>query len=98
MVNVSTSASEPRRKVTFGNVTITGVRPGAEVVRENIERSTRALQRLMGKLTKPGVTLSKKKGVPRFSADEDEPSIFIRVLNGRTDRGRMVNGEFEILK
>lgn len=97
-VNLSSPASKPRGNVTFGNVTIAGVRPSAEVVRVNVERSTTALQRITRKLTKPGVTLSKKKGVPRFSADEDDPSIFIRVLDGKTDRGRMVNGEFEIIE
>lgn len=97
-VNLSASSSKPRGKVTFGNVTIAGVRPSAEIVRENVERSTTALQRVTRKLTTPGVTLSKKKGVPRFSVDEDDPSIFIRVLNGKTDRGRIVNGEFEIIE
>lgn len=52
---------------------------------------------MTGKLTKPGVTLSKMKGVPRFSVDEDDPSIIIRVLNGKTDRGRMITVSLRFL-
>lgn len=82
-------------KVTFGDVTVAGNRPSAESIQANIERSTDALARIGKKLVKPGVKLSKKKGIPRFSVDEDDPTIFVRVLDGHVDRGRMVNGEFE---
>ncbi|CAN7676744.1 hypothetical protein LJR098_002148 [Rhizobium sp. LjRoot98] len=82
-------------KVTFGDVTVAGNRPSAESIQANVERSTDALARIGKKLVKPGVKLSKKKGIPRFSVDEDDPTIFVRVLDGHVDRGRMVDGEFE---
>jgi len=81
--------------ITFDSVTIEGRKPSAESVKANVEQSTNALSRLSSKLTRPGFRLSRKKGVPRFSVDENDPTIFIRVLDGRTDRGRMINGEFE---
>jgi hypothetical protein len=81
--------------ITFGGVTIEGRKPSAESVKANVEQSTNALSRLSSKLTRPGIRLSRKKGVPRFSVDENDPAIFIRALDGRTDRGRMINGEFE---
>lgn len=96
-VSVSSHAPKVRGKVTFGNVTIAGSRPSADVVQKNVDLSTDALQRITVKLVKPGVTLPKKKGVPRFSVDENDPSIIIRVLDGKTDRGRLINGVFEII-
>ncbi|QCJ00900.1 hypothetical protein [Agrobacterium larrymoorei] len=96
---VSVSPRELKSKsyvtVTFGDVTIAGNRPSAESIKAHVDRSTDALARVGKKLTKPGVTLSKKKGIPRFSVDENDPTIFVRVLDGQVDRGRMVNGEFE---
>lgn len=84
-------------QVTFGDVTIAGNLPSAESVRVNVERSANALARIGKTLAKPGVRLPKKKGIPRFSVDEDDPTIFVRVLDGRVDRGRMINGEFELV-
>lgn len=82
--------------VKFGSVKITGQHPDAEVVNQNIERGTKALERLARDLGRPGVSLRPRKNVPLYSA-ADEPGIFIRKLNGRVDRGRLVDGQFKVI-
>lgn len=81
-------------KTRLGNVTVSGAKPSAELVRNNIARSTQALERVGKKLIKPGVRLPEKKGVPRYSADENSPAIIIRRLNGQVTTGRLENGQF----
>jgi hypothetical protein len=84
-------------RVKFGSVTVSGAKPSSADVDANIERSTEALQRIGKKFGKPGVRLSVKKGVPRYSLDENDPAVFVRVLDGVTRRGRMVDGKFVAL-
>ena len=78
----------------LGNVTVSGQKPSAEVVKTNVSRSTQALERVGKKLTKPGVYLPEKKDVPRYSADENNPGVFIRRLNGTVTTGKLQNGQF----
>lgn len=84
-------------KTKFGRVVVTGTRPSAESVKANVSRSTEALERVSRKLVKPGISLRSKKDVPRFSVVEDEPGVFIRRLNGRIQRGRVVAGVFKVI-
>jgi hypothetical protein len=84
-------------KVKFGSVTISGRKPNAAVVTRNVERSTEALERVSKRLIKPGVTIRRKKDVPQYSVAEGETGVFIRRLNGRTERGRLVKGEFQVI-
>jgi hypothetical protein len=84
-------------KVKFGSVTVRGTKPAAAAVKANVERSTKALERISKTLTKPGVMLRAKKDVPQFSVAEGESGVFIRRLNGSTDRGRLVNGSFRVI-
>ncbi|MBJ7437504.1 MAG: hypothetical protein JHD35_00565 [Sphingopyxis sp.] len=85
-----------QRNVTtrLGNVTVSGRRPSADVVSSNVAASTAALERVGTKLTKPGVRLPQKKGVPRYSADENNPGVFIRRLDGKVTTGKLQNGQF----
>lgn len=83
--------------VKFGNVTISGATPSARTVTMNIERSTEALERVVKKLIKPGVVLRPKKGVPQYSVAEGETGVFVRRLNGRVERGRLVDGAFKVI-
>lgn len=83
-------------KVTFGDVTVQALRPAKAVVAANIQSSSEALERLASAITKPGVYLRRKKGVPSYFADADEAGVFWRRLNGRVQRGRFVNGRFEV--
>lgn len=85
-----------KRNVTtrLGNVTVSGQRPSAAIVSSNVAASTVALERVGKKLTKPGVHLPQKKDVPRYSADENNPAVFIRRLNGKVTTGKLHNGQF----
>lgn len=83
-------------KVKFGSVTVSGTKPTDEAIQTNVERSTQALARVTKKLATPGIPLREKKDVPQFSVAEGETGIFIRRLNGRTDRGRFLDGGFKV--
>ena len=85
-------------KVKFGSVTISGAKPSKESVKGNVERSTKALERVTKKLSRPGVTIREKAGVPQFYADEGEKGVFIRRLDGRIERGRLIDGHFRVIK
>lgn len=93
---VAIKAATGKRNVTtrLGNITVSGQRPSAEVVSSNVAASTAALERVGPKLTKPGVHLPRKKGVPRYSADENNPGVFIRRLDGKVTTGKLQNGQF----
>ncbi len=88
--------SKSGTKVTtkLGNVTVSGQKPSEELVKANVARSTQALERVGKKLMKPGVHLPERKGVPRYSADENKPGVFIRRLDGKITTGRLHNGQF----
>lgn len=91
-------AAEPAAfNVTFGNVTIHGAKPSAAAVKANVARSTKALERVTQDVVKAGVFIPRKKGVPRYAIAEGEPDVFIRRLNGRTERGRLVKGAFKVI-
>lgn len=84
-------------KVKFGSVTISGSKPSAGLVKINVERSSAALERVVKRLERPGVDIRAKKDVPQFSVADGETGVFIRRLNGRVNRGRVVNGAFEVI-
>lgn len=82
-------------KTTLGNVTVSAQKPSAALVKDNVKRSSQALQRVAERIIRAGVTLPQRKGVPRYSVDEDNPKIVIRKLDGQVTRGQLVNGKFE---
>lgn len=85
------------RRVKFGDVTITAPAPARATVMANVATSTAALSRAVERLAKPGVQLHKKKGVPLFSLDSEDPDVVIRTLNGKTERGHLVDGVFQAI-
>ncbi len=86
------------QKTTFGNMTVQGIKPSDERVKINVARSTEALERLAKSLVRPGVSLPRKKDVPRYSADENEAGVYVRHLNNQVSRGQLVDGDFIELK
>ena len=86
------------KKVKFGSVTISGAKPSADEVKTNVARSTAALERVTRKLTNPGVMIRAKRDVPQFSVAEGDPGVFVRRLNGRTERGRLIDGQFRVIE
>lgn len=93
-VTIKAAVRSPKVTTKLGEVTVRGAKPSPELVKVNVTRSTQALERIGEKLVKPGVHLPRKKDVPRYSADENNPGVFIRLLNGRITTGRLQNGKF----
>lgn len=93
-VTVKHGAGSRNVTTRLGDVTVRGKKPSAAIVKTNVARSTEALERVGKKLTQPGVRLPQKKGVPRYSADENKPGVFIRRLDGKVTTGRLQNGQF----
>ncbi len=85
------------RKTRFGSVTVTAPAPSKAMVQHNVKVSTQALERVTGRLAKPGVRLHVKKGVPLYSLDSDNPDVMIRKLNGKVERGNFVDGVFKAI-
>jgi hypothetical protein len=85
--------------IRFGDVTITAQRPSDEEIRRNVEASTAALKRALPAFLHPGVHIEPKKDVPLFWADEENPEEgFIRLLNGKLERGVLdEDGTFKAL-
>jgi hypothetical protein len=84
--------------VTFGDVTITMQRTSDEEIQRNVEASTAALRRALPAFLKPGIRIYPKKDVPLFWADEDDPTVTIRKLNGKIERGLVdEDGEFKAI-
>jgi hypothetical protein len=81
--------------VRFGDVTITAKRPSDAEIQRNVEESSRALARALPRLARPGVRIYPKKDVPLYWCDQDDPNIFIRRLNGKTQRGVFEDGQFK---
>ena len=96
VINVPDDGSQKMQTTKFGNVTITAPAPSEEQIARGIRESTRALEGLVRAFEKlPGITLPRQKDVPLFWADDDDPDIIIRELNGKIDRGRLVNGKYQ---
>lgn len=101
----STRAARPRKvagthtaqqRISIGNLTLVVPRPTKTEVQENVRRSTEALGRALVRLTRPGIRLRPKRGIPLFQVDENDPDVFIRDLDGKRDRGRFQDGEFKV--
>lgn len=84
-------------KVKFGQVTVQGPKPSRAVVAENVKRGSESLKRAVVAVMRPGVSLRPKKGVPQFSVDANEPGVYRRRLDGRVERGHLVDGDFVVI-
>ncbi|WP_148210586.1 hypothetical protein [Beijerinckia indica] len=85
------------RRVKFGDVVITAPAPQRALIKANIAQSTKALARAAKRLSKPGVVIRAKKGIPLFSLDSEDPDVVIRTLDGKTERGQLVDGIFQAI-
>lgn len=84
------------RKTRFGSVTVTAPAPSKAVIQGNVRASTQALERVSSRLAKAGVRVRPKKDVPLYSLDSDDPDVMIRKLNGKIERGTLVDGAFKV--
>lgn len=90
------SGGKGKRVTTFrfGSVAAKSSAPHPDVKSANIAAGQQALMRAKGAFTKRGVSLRHRKDVPVFFADPNEPSVLIRRLDGKEERGRIVAGAF----
>jgi hypothetical protein len=96
VINIPGDGTQKMRTTKFGNVTVTGPAPSEEQMARGVREGTRALDGLVRAFEKlPGITLPRQKDVPLFWADDDDPDIIIRELNGKIDRGRLVDGKYK---
>lgn len=94
---IESTASARVRTVTtkLGNVTVSAQKPSAALVKDNVKRSSQALERAAARIVRGGVAIPQRKGVPLYSLDENNPKIVIRKLNGQISRGHLVDGKFQ---
>ena len=86
-----------RQRISIGNLTLIVPRPTKAQVQENARQSTEALARALTRLTRPGIRLRPKRGIPLFQVDENDPDILIRDLDGKRERGTLQDGEFKVI-
>ncbi|MFD1785964.1 hypothetical protein ACFSC3_00105 [Sphingomonas floccifaciens] len=84
-------------KTRSGSVTVRAPAPSEAVVEHNVRASTQALDRVTERLAKAGVRLSVKKSVPLYWLESDNPDVMIRKLNGKVERGSLVDGVFKAI-
>jgi hypothetical protein len=49
-------------------------------------------------LARPGITLREIRGVPLYWVDPNDPGLFVRRLDRREERGRLVDGVFQVVE
>jgi hypothetical protein len=94
-VVVRNGGGEVRFVYTFGTAELRSTKVNGKPSPETLEQSRIAMRELGGRLLKPGVKLPNRKGVPKFYADEADPALVVRELDGKRERGRFVNGQFK---
>lgn len=90
-------ASTSQQRISIGTLTLVVPRPTKTEVQENVRRSTEVLARALVRLTRPGIRLRPKRGIPLFQVDENDPDILIRDLDGKRERGVFQDGEFKVI-
>lgn len=80
--------------VAFGDISLETDAPTRAHTRKNILAGQKALARALPKLLSAGVHLDPRPGVPIFYADDDDPEITIREIDGVCQSGKLVNGQF----
>lgn len=96
VVTAGVKRSPKRATVTFGSVTVKGSKLPVEEMQRNVASGQAALKRAAKAFVKAGVTLRRGRNVPLYRADPTEPRVLIRELNGRSERGTFVGGEFKL--
>ena len=86
-----------QQRISIGNLTLVVPRPTKTQVQENVRQSAEALSRALTRLTRPGIRLRPKRGIPLFQVDENDPDILIRDLDGKRERGTLQDGEFKAI-
>jgi hypothetical protein len=96
--NAKTKTRRRRRsRVKFGGFTVVVPTPSAAEIKRQVDFSTQALERVKRRLTRPGVRVYAKKDVPLYFADSERPGVYVRKLDGKTERGVLEDGAFKVV-
>jgi hypothetical protein len=87
---------EGRLSVTFGEVSVVVTQPTDEAIQKGVKASAKVIRELGKRLLTPGVEIKRARDVPVFTADPHDPSRVIRKLNGKSEVGYFVRGEFRV--
>ena len=88
----------PLRTVRFGSVEVTGPAPTPEEIARGVRLSDEAVDRLANADIPPGIHIEDVPDAPLYWVAEGEPGVFIRKLNGRTERGVLADGAFKVIE
>lgn len=91
----STPKAAKARVMRFGSVILEQEPVGRVDVERNVERGRSAMNSMGAALSAPGVRLDVVAGVPLYHADPQRPDRIVRVLDGHSQSGLLVNGEFK---
>ena len=86
-----------KQRISIGNLTLVVPRPTKAQAQESVRQSTEALTRALTRLTRPGIRIRPKRGIPLFQVDENDPDVLIRDLDGKRERGTLQDGEFKVI-
>ena len=81
--------------VTFGEVSVQVTKPSEKAVQKGVKTSAKVIRDLGKRLLTPGVQIKPVKGVPVLTADPHDPKRVIRQLNGKSEVGHFVRGQFK---
>jgi hypothetical protein len=91
------SPKKPKRvRVKIGGVFVSSDKASAAAVKRGVELSNTALERLTTTITKPGIKLGRRPGIPLYFADSGRPDRLVRKLNGKIELGVLEDGKFKV--
>jgi hypothetical protein len=80
--------------VTIGSWKVRADPLSVDEAKSRVAASNTALKRMKWSLATSGVHLARRKGVPLYHADPEHPDFLIRELDGRRERGLLIDGKF----
>lgn len=92
--NVAKTAG--KLSVTFGEVSVVVTQPTDEAIQKGVKASAKVIRNLGKRLLTPGVEIKRARDIPVFTADPHNPTRVIRKLNGKSEVGHFVRGEFRV--
>lgn len=92
----TTQVKRKRTRVTIGGSVVYSDKASAAELKQAVKSSAEALNRMSVKISKPGIRLHSRAGIPLFSVDPDNPSRIARKLNGKLEWGVFENGQFKV--
>ena len=91
------SMEQSEKVITIGAVSVRADAPVKAQVKRNIAEGQDALRRVRKTFLTSGVELGSSDNVPLFHADPSVPDQIIRILNGKKESGKIINGKFKVV-